>query len=911
VGAGAARAGAARVYKRGGAAAADRVRMAGAVAYAEWDPEGFAEALHLDDAEKAELIAAWDTYRTGRDAGDLTPAAILRELLSEMNLRYVKAHDDKTCVLGQCNCGAALQLAPQDRQRGVKIVYSWSKAEAGVPPTDIGDPAHEYGKDFTIEAVFVDIAYLKQVIRDDGPCEIRVRGEKPPKKFKDVTLVDMLAASAMQKMHANASSKWFRVGDGVGLLTAPPAHIPRAWRHAETRPHELFAGIVGGALWPYTNDSCQPCSAQTRVLAAVDSVGSAETSVGEDSDLLADEAVMEQTHEMRIVNGVVPYCTFKFTKTREDLSLLFEGSSDDYMDLDRYGSLHKVTDHSTDNLKQSWARAKTTTLVLHALEYIHDSQETTEKCTELARSYYASRDEMKNLLPLGNSIDGIVETIDVVSGHMEIFYQYMSTLKMTPPAIGYVSGIPEDMWVVISCVRDVCTSNTYGASRNDITPSDFFSEMTKTEAHTEDFTAIQFAYYQELLRMVHVKYPDNILLSVDMMRQTCMKYATMMYTIRVIDSLDELTILEQKEEAVKRTETALQKTMEDVATRDDALDVLLQTLPAPSTLRRKETLTGQYWVTLHDIRASADVSAEAAAEAALCWAEWFCAYVDRGGHAKQKCAGVLVRIAAPVTIDENGNHGVSVHTLLGAQQMGYKLCLRPMLRHGGAADATHAWYKKETRDMAFEDGDAHPSEMDIKDLEETREKFHEWVGTTYVPQTGDGSKKGDGEPETADSDETQANNDNLKKDMVCHRPTRAVHACCMRAPSCRYHTLPTWYSRPVPRHHTHLLQQVICGMMLKEMLKGMGKIIKNEKISKEESNKIKWTRYYSVQEKKQVEDGDACLQTLASTLWAEELYQRVQTQKSYFKKNANIICKEMLNEKKRLAIDFYNVSTHS
>jgi len=889
--------------------------MAGAVAHAEWDAEGFATALRLDDAEKAELLKAWETYKKDKDPENLTPAAILRELLGEMNDRYVHAHDDKTCVLGQCNCGAALQLPPQDRQRGVKIVYSWSKAEAGVPPTDIGHEAHEYGKDFTIEAVFVDIAYLKQVISGNGPCEISARKGRIPKKFKDVTLVDMLAASAMQKLEANEATKWFRVGDGVGLLTAPPARIPRAWRHSETTPVELFAGIQGGkALWPYNRDECHPCRAQERVMAAVDSVDSAETSPQEDRDLLADEAVMEHTYDLRIVKATGEYCTFKFTKTREDVSFLLQEIGDNDEELDRYGSLHKVKDHNLKNLKQSLDRAQTASRVLKALEYIHKSLNTTDSVRAHARKYYALRKHMQKLLPEHDKAGGKIDGIDSVSEGIMKYDEYLTITDKSEPAVLLCETIPDKMKEVILLVRNVCTASVYDDNRTDITPSDFLSNMEKKHEDLEGHNSLEiehFAYYQELLRMIKLQYPNQELLSVKIMQETCKEYATILYTIKVIDELEKIYIQTEMENEFQKKMSICRQNLSEPTVRNTTLDAVLKA-PAPAhTLYLAETITGRYWVTLHDIEPAEGVPAEAAAEAALCWAEWFRAYVNRDGNAKQKCVGVMVRIAAPVPISEDGVAGTCVRTLLGAQQMRYTPCARPMLRHGGGADATHTWYAKDKMSDDFEVEEKHSDQMDTRYIENVREIFSTLTETTNVPQTQDRLNQGDGEPKPdnktkpTDPGETQAHDDNLKKNMVCLRPARSVHARCMRAPSCRYHTLPTWYSRPVPRHHTHLLQQVICGSMLTEMLKDM------EQIPKNESSKIKWTRYYSVQEKKQVEDGDACLQTLASTLWAEELYHRVQTQKSYFKKNANIICKEMLNEKKRLAIDFYNVSTHS
>jgi len=759
--------------------------MAGAVAHAEWDAEGFATALRLDDAEKAELLAAWETYRTGKDAEDLTPAAILRELLGEMNDRYVQAHGRTTCVLGQCNCGAALQLAPEQRQRGVKIVYSWSKAEAGVSPTDIGNPAHEYGKDFTIEAVFVDIAYLKQVISGNGPCEISARKGRIPKKFKDVTLVDMLAASAMQKMEANEATKWFRVGDGVGLLTAPPARIPRAWRHAETKDVPLFAGTMdNGALWPYSEERCRPCSAQACVMAAVDSVGSADTSPEEDMDLLADEAVMERAYKMRIVEAAGPYCTFQFTKTRENVSLLLSEVSEEDTALDRYGSLYEVKDHKEVNLKQSLARAQTASKVLHALEYIHRMLPDRSEEEKMSRKCYASRDSLRTLLPSESYISGTMISIDEVGDGISKFAAWWKSADGNNAPMDWARCVPAEMKTVVDRLHDAFTKGGYKDKSIVCLPHELYCEMVRLHKTLDSnkLTLVHLTYYVELLLSAIT--PDGLSISIDSMQDVCENYAIRQYTMYALDYTHTTVKSSRKisENSYEKIHKSIIASIETGKLQEDAIqdiiDPEIKSAEQKPPLHRAETLAGRYWVTLHDIEPATGVTAQAAAEAALCWAEWFRAYANRGGNAKQRCAGVLVRIAAPVPIMENGTAGACVRTLLGALQMGYTPCARPMLRHGGGADATHTWYANETRDAAFEGGEP-PGRMDGDARGKEIERFSTWAGVPVVDTAG-GAGSDEGKPGAAaaqkglnDDGGTQKQVDEYKKIMVS--PSASPH----------------------------------------------------------------------------------------------------------------------------------------
>ena len=76
------------------------------------------------------------------------------------------------------------------------------------------------------------------------------------------------------------------------------------------------------------------------------------------------------------------------------------------------------------------------------------------------------------------------------------------------------------------------------------------------------------------------------------------------------------------------------------------------------------------------------------------------------------------------------------------------------------------------------------------------------------------------------------------------------------------------------------------------------------------SDKIQWTRYYRAL-KNNREYGDACLETLAKTEWAEELCTQTKQVNFFWKRNPDAICNTILQKRKDEAIDFYDVSTPS
>jgi len=380
-----------------------------------WCIETFCLKLKIEGDEKATLEKAWEEYIAANpDDAAQTPSAVLRLILAQIIAQYDKARGEKKCILGQCNCGAAFQLSAADHQRGVRIVYSCTPDPA--PKTTTFNSAdHEYAQDFNIEAVYVDIAYLKQEMRGDS-CAITAHVLAALPVYGTVTLVDMLAVTQINVQNPSGSGKQYHVGDGVGFMTATPSLIPRAWKYAETQAEGLdlwagcavagagsagaTSGVETGNMWPYHTGRGPVLASNRNIVQYIGQVGESGGGSVEGVDLLADEAAMDTAYEMCIKSAGGGYCTFSFAKTRKDVRGLLEEKMQGGPNVhNAYGELYTETTFSDHSRKECMERSTTANIVLQALEWMYGREYDDPAHPEMLRNYYAHMDALQYLIP--------------------------------------------------------------------------------------------------------------------------------------------------------------------------------------------------------------------------------------------------------------------------------------------------------------------------------------------------------------------------------------------------------------------------------------------------------------------------------------------------------------------------------
>jgi len=241
------------------------------------------------------------------------------------------------------------------------------------------------------------------------------------------------------------------------------------------------------------------------------------------------------------------------------------------------------------------------------------------------------------------------------------------------------------------------------------------------------------SYFKELLQFIKEtrRVPDEFQFTQEAMCEACIAYYITQY---IAHSQHEFTgtnasLRDAGKIAYATLETrvdALDKSDSESYTSEQAEEIDTILVGEEHHLFNAEEKKGEYWITLHGITAHTGISDEDAVTATLCWTEWFRAYVNRGGQAKQACAGVLLQIGPSVRILENGGVGARSHALLAAQLMRYAPCRRPMLWHCGPADSRDMWYVNENRHA--NDADLITAritdESETKTLRKAHAKFH-------------------------------------------------------------------------------------------------------------------------------------------------------------------------------------------
>jgi len=675
--------------------------------------------LAVSDADKKVLAEAWSKYRTDNVEPDQhTPAAILRLMLAAIEEKYKDSRAANECILGQCNCGAAFQLSEADRALGVKIVYAYT-ANNDADSAQFNNAEHDYAKDFAIKAVYVDVAHLQQTLTDKGTCTIKKYNRTYSPSFKNVTLVDMLAATHMRDSIAVNTTTTYRVGDGVGFMTAPPSQIPTSWRYGDTARDglRLWAGCVTGtgneAMWPFRKESREKHTptACEKILGRIAKIESENDE--ECVDLLADEAEMENEYKMCISEDApnpMDYCTYSLVKTRERVRALLDNTDHEGTPQDPYvfGGVYENTPSpmTAVDLEKYRDERSVANYVLKALEFMYRHTLANEKNRALVQDCYAHREMLCKLIPNAKShTDAGYDDNTLLMSELCAEIKKMKADFQVDKGLGVSLGctnsimlaaLSEEERKVLHHISQIHRVATGASPMSYNSASEAFRAILKVpQATLGTFTQHQQLHgFRLLLQFVREtnREGDSKEFTWDTMCEFCISYVVMRYIAGSrYSSTKHPTTLSQYGVLLMKTIEHDHKTcpVDNVSEEDiKALDEF--TAPDLFGGEKKE---GEYWITLYDVNAPGAVSSdENAAVAALCWAEWFRAYVNRGHCAKQQCAGVLLRAGPSLEINSPGSSYTRSHVVLAAELMGYKPCARPMLRHGGAADVSHTWY---------------------------------------------------------------------------------------------------------------------------------------------------------------------------------------------------------------------------
>jgi hypothetical protein len=707
-----------------------------------WCIETFCLSLKIEGDEKQTLEKAWVEYRAANpNDAEQTPSAVLRLMLAQITTQYDKAREEKRCILGQCNCGAAFQLSAADRQRGVRIVYSCTP-DTALQTTTFNSADHEYAQDFNIEAVYVDIAYLKQEMRGDS-CTITAHVSDAPPVCGTVTLVDMLVVTHINEQTPSGPSRQYHVGDGVGFMTAPPSLIPRAWKYAETQAQGLDlwagrgsagaggagagAGVETGDMWPYHTGRGPVSASNHNIVQYIGKVGESGGVSVEGVDLLADEAAMDTAHEMCIKRAGGGYCTFSFAKTREDVRGLLDEIKTENCKVSVHGALYHCSSDQDDR-RECFYSCEVADGFLQALESLYLDNDLNDAQKKQARAYYASAKHLRGLIPENKPVGSSIENFDTVYTKVAAFSESFDKAAWEKilsidawwwenchTSMDMVMGLFSKMFAVAGTSTESTplisdASTAYERQRVYYMDNEIEYKSEGNDLGTRELTEIRHLFlFQQIMKTYITIFPRDVEFEFtkEKMQKVCVAYIYARIVVGSKININQTSTWDEVGERLYANDvTEFEKYSVEYQDKSKALtdiEALYDVHANHVALYNPEGTCGEYWITLHDIVTDTGVTEEDATVAVLCWAEWFRVYVNRGGKAKQKCAGVLVRLGASAPLDNEGNLGQTSDAPLAAALMGYVPCARPMLRHCGRVSSTDSWYVKKNWKSADSD----------------------------------------------------------------------------------------------------------------------------------------------------------------------------------------------------------------